>query len=374
MDPGRRSQDWQHMLAMFLFMIVIAGGLVYLFLHTDFVPNAGSAERELIDGFIKVLFAIAAVFFAVIITVLGYALLFFRRQKGDESDARPIRGNTALEITWTVIPLIIVIALSIHGATVLDKMMASVPAGSTQSVYSLGVFVPSETPASSSSTEPELVVNVTASRFVWEFAYPEYNINTVYELVVPINRRILFNIHSTDVIHSFWVQQWGPKQDAVPGLSPVLRITPTEIGQFTVQCSQLCGFGHTSMTAPVRVVSAADFDRWVQKQQASTSTPSPPAGTHVMIDLTAQNIAFNQSTITVPNSVEVMINFENKDNGMPHNFAIYTDSSAEKSLFVGQIITGPSQITYTFPAPASGTYFFRCDVHPTVMTGTFIVK
>jgi heme/copper-type cytochrome/quinol oxidase subunit 2 len=87
MGPGRRSQDWQHMLAMSLFMIVIAGGLVYLFLHIDFVPNAGSAERELIDGFIKVLFAITAVFFAVIITVLGYALLFFRRQKGDESDA-----------------------------------------------------------------------------------------------------------------------------------------------------------------------------------------------------------------------------------------------------------------------------------------------
>ncbi len=192
---------------------------------------------------------------------------------------------------------------------------------------------------------------------------------------MPIDQRIQFNFHSKDVIHSFWVQPWGPKQDAVPGLSPVLMITPTELGQYLLQCSQLCGFGHTDMTAPVQVVSAADFSTWVKQQQSSSPPPTPPTGQHVMIDLVAQNMAFDQSTITVPAGAEVMINFSNKDNSVPHNFAAYTDASAVKSIFVGQIIIGPKTVTYTFTAPtAPGEYFFRCDAHPIARTGTLVVQ
>ena len=86
-------------------------------------------------------------------------------------------------------------------------------------------------------------------------------------------------------------------------------------------------------------------------------------------------MAFDQSTITVPAGASVTMNFDNKDSGVPHNFALYTDSSASKSIFVGQIITGPATITYKFTAPTTpGNYFFRCDVHPTAMTGTFVVQ
>jgi cytochrome c oxidase subunit 2 len=377
MEPRRKLEDWHHMLAMCLIMAAVAGGLGYLFLKVDFIPQPASAERSLIDSFMQVLFAIAGVFFAIIVTVFGYALIFFRRRKGDDTDARPIRGNALLEIAWTVIPLIIVIVLSVHAAGVLDKMTASGPGGEvSQSVFSLGVFVPAAfTVSPANAPAPEITVNITASRFIWQFAYPDYSINNTYELVVPVDHRLVLDVHSKDVIHSFWVQQWGPKQDAVPGLSPVLRITPTQIGQYTIQCSQLCGHGHTDMTAPVRVVSDTDFVTWVRQQQAASNVAAPPANTHVMFDLTALNIAFDTGTITVPAGVEVMINFDNKDNGIPHNFAVYTDSSATKAIFVGQIVTGPKIITYTFTAPQTpGSYFFRCDVHPTIMTGTFIVK
>jgi len=99
------------------------------------------------------------------------------------------------------------------------------------------------------------------------------------------------------------------------------------------------------------------------------------AGQNVTIGLTAQNMAFNTSTITVPAGAMVTMNFDNRDSGIPHNFAAYTDSSASKSIFVGEVITGPETTTYTFTAPSDpGTYFFRCDVHPTTMTGQFIVK
>jgi plastocyanin len=100
-----------------------------------------------------------------------------------------------------------------------------------------------------------------------------------------------------------------------------------------------------------------------------------PGGTAVTINLVAQNMAFDKNSISVSAGANVTINFNNKDT-IPHNFALYTNSSATlPAIFVGQTVTGPTTVTYTFKAPATpGTYFFRCDVHPTSMTGSFIVQ
>ncbi len=99
-----------------------------------------------------------------------------------------------------------------------------------------------------------------------------------------------------------------------------------------------------------------------------------PTGQTVQVTLTAKNIAFDKSTITVPHGATVVMTFVNNDQGIPHNFALYTDSHATTPIFVGTIVTGVTTTTYTFTAPsAPGNYFFRCDVHPTQMTGTFVV-
>ncbi len=93
------------------------------------------------------------------------------------------------------------------------------------------------------------------------------------------------------------------------------------------------------------------------------------------INLTAKNYAFNASTITVPAGANVTINFDNMDQGVEHNFAIYETAEAKKSIFIGDEITGPDKITYNFEAPLkAGTYFFRCDDHPEEMKGNFIVQ
>jgi plastocyanin len=89
----------------------------------------------------------------------------------------------------------------------------------------------------------------------------------------------------------------------------------------------------------------------------------------------ANNLQFDTSTNTVSASSNVTIHFNNKDANVPHNIAFYTDSTAAQPIFVGSIITGPATTDYNFTAPATpGNYFFRCDVHPTTMTGTFIVQ
>ncbi len=95
----------------------------------------------------------------------------------------------------------------------------------------------------------------------------------------------------------------------------------------------------------------------------------------VTIGITAKDIAFNTSTITVPADAKVTINFDNQDSGIPHNVAVYTGKNATQTIYKGETITGPKKTTYTFTAPTKpGTYFFRCDTHPGNMTGQFIVQ
>lgn len=94
----------------------------------------------------------------------------------------------------------------------------------------------------------------------------------------------------------------------------------------------------------------------------------------VSIELSADNTAFDKNTITVPAGAKVTITFSNMDI-VPHNFALYETSAATSSIFVGGIINGSETVEYMFTAPDTpGTYFFRCDVHPTIMTGDFIVE
>jgi plastocyanin len=127
----------------------------------------------------------------------------------------------------------------------------------------------------------------------------------------------------------------------------------------------------------IACTSSSSTSTTTTSTSATSTTPTTsPAGEPVPINLVAQNMAFNLSTITVPAGAKVTINFDNKDSGIPHNFSLYKDSTATPpALFQGQIIRGPATATYTFTAPTTpGNYFFRCDIHPTIMTGTFIVQ
>jgi plastocyanin len=92
------------------------------------------------------------------------------------------------------------------------------------------------------------------------------------------------------------------------------------------------------------------------------------------VRLIASDISFDTDEITLTVGAETTVQLDNQDEGLPHNFAVYEDESAATAIFQGETFEGPATTEYTFTAPDAGTYFFRCDVHPTQMIGTVVVE
>ena len=102
--------------------------------------------------------------------------------------------------------------------------------------------------------------------------------------------------------------------------------------------------------------------------------PVPGVPEDTFINLIALNILFDQRALTASVGGSVTVRLDNQDAGVLHNFAFFTDQSASTVIFQGEIFPGPDVMEYTFEAPAAGTYFFRCNVHPDTMTGSFVVQ
>jgi plastocyanin len=137
------------------------------------------------------------------------------------------------------------------------------------------------------------------------------------------------------------------------------RIPPLELGSYYFHCDV-----HPTMSGTVVVKGGGGGG-------PPPPSPSPgggggAGGTANPSTITAQGLAFSTAEIALPPDAPSTIHFENKDAGVSHDIAIYTDSSLSTNLFRGQIITGPASIDYSIPALKPGTYYFHCDVHPTM--------
>ena len=233
----------RHILSVLALLIIATLFLRWVFTWLFALPTSASTQAQSIDVMFNVHFWLIAFFFSLIMVIILYSAVVFRRKPGDEEDGPHIHGNTALEITWTIIPLIIVIALGIWGAFVLQDITA---AGANA-----------------------LEVDVTGRQWSWSFAYPSEGDFQAAEMVVPVNQPITLVMNSEDVLHSFWVPEFRVKQDLVPGRTTTLNITPTEIGDFKVRCAEICGTDHSLMLADVRVVSQADYDAWIEEKNTA---------------------------------------------------------------------------------------------------------
>lgn len=187
---------------------------------------------------------------AVVYALIAWCILRYRRRRKDDDFPKQFRRNTVLEITYTIIPLVVVVAL-------------------------FAITLPAEQQAEALSTRQGMIVNVTAFRWSWLFNYPQFGVSVSGlpgappRFALPVGETIRFNLTSVDVDHSFWVPAFLFKRDAIPGLANSFDWTPTKVGVFRGACAEFCGLDHTAMSFQVDVMSGSDFKRWMHAHHAN---------------------------------------------------------------------------------------------------------
>jgi cytochrome c oxidase subunit II len=232
------------LIAIALVVAVITTSIAYF---VDWLPEQASKEREEIDFVLWLTIAICIFVFAVVAAVSIYAGFKFRARPDDDSDGPPIHGHTGIEIVWTAVPTILVTIIAVASAVALarnDRVSGDDP----------------------------LLVHVTAQQYAWSFTYPEEGDVSAPHLYLPVDRSAKLVLQARDVIHSFYVPEFGQKQDAVPGITTTIIVTPTKTGEYRLICMELCGLGHGLMRTKSVVLSQAEFASWVREQRAGTTT------------------------------------------------------------------------------------------------------
>jgi cytochrome c oxidase subunit 2 len=244
-----------------LLLVPILG--VYTFVNADsdydmwFPANVSTFGPDIDRLFNLILYMVGFTF----IVTEGALVWFVWKYSAKRHDKGAFtHGNHKLEMIWTAIPALalLFIAFSQMGAWATVKFKSGFPQeGSTYTV---------ENP----------ICEVMASQFDWRFRYPGADgelgtvddLETPFEMVVPVNEAVVVLLRSRDVIHSFFVPEFRVKQDALPGHTiPVWFEVHTE-GVYDLVCAELCGWGHYKMAGRVRVVSREEYDQWLEELEA----------------------------------------------------------------------------------------------------------
>lgn len=212
-----------------------------------FAPASTPANS--IFGLSLFVVAVTAAIFVTVFTLLVYAVVRYRRKGSDDGHEPPqVYGSNQVELAWTVIPVLIVVALFMATARVIANIQkASAPPNAIE-VIAIG------------------------HQFWWEFRYPGLKVVTANELHVPVSESAhptptFIKLLSADTDHSFWVPRLTGKTDMIPNRENSMWIDPHEAGLYLGQCAQYCGTQHAKMLLRVYVQPREEFDRWIQAQQ-----------------------------------------------------------------------------------------------------------
>jgi len=252
--PSRRSI----IMAAVAALVAIAIAIVLSF-AIHWFPAQASTQAHNTDRLYHVLVIASIPIFVLVVTVVLFSVWHFRMKPGEElRDGPPIHGNTRLEVFWTAIPTVLLLSMVGYSFVVLHE--------------------------NEKKPAQEIQVEVTGQQFFWSYQYPSAltggaPINS-YQLYLPEGESVLFNVHSKDVVHAFWIPAFRIQEDAVPGITTHWRATPDRLGSYPVVCNLLCGLGHSLMRSTVHVVTPAQFRTWIASQQnASSSSAGAGAST-----------------------------------------------------------------------------------------------
>jgi cytochrome c oxidase subunit II len=217
-------------------------------------PVQASTQAKRTDTLYHVLVIASVPIFVLVVTTILFSVYHFRMRPGQElQDGPPIHGNTRLEVLWTAVPALILMALVAYSFVVLRDNERAPAAGQ------------------------EIKIDVTGQQFEWSYSYPSSVTGgaPLYttQLYVPNNESVYFAIRSKDVIHAFWIPAFRLQIDAVPGITTHYRVTPDRLGAYPVVCNLLCGVGHGLMRSRIHVVTPAAFQQWLKRQAGAPPAP-----------------------------------------------------------------------------------------------------
>jgi cytochrome c oxidase subunit II len=257
-------------------------------------------SREIYGLHMLILWVCVAIAVAVF-GVMIYSIATFRKSKG--AVAADFDHNTKAEIIWTVIPVVILVAMAIPAARTLVKI--------------------------EDSRGAQLTVKVTGYQWKWQYDYVDHGVSffstlssasnearqldsgvDVHQvehylldvdnpLVVPVNTKVRMLVTAADVIHNWWVPDFGMKKDAIPGYINELWFKAEQTGTFRGQCAELCGRDHGFMPVVVKVVEQAEYEAWLAGQQAARQAAAAPA-----VQTAASPAAAPVATTTMTNANE----------------------------------------------------------------------
>jgi len=235
-------------------------------------------SREIYDLHMLILWICVAIAVAVF-GVMIYSIATFRKSKGAVSAS--FDHNTKAEIIWTVIPVAILVAMAVPAARTLVKI--------------------------DDTSGAELTVKATGYQWKWQYDYVDdgvsffstlsqasnearqldsgidvnkvehYLLDVDNPLVVPVDTKVRMLVTAADVIHNWWVPDFGMKKDAIPGFINELWFKADKVGTYRGQCAELCGRDHGFMPIVVRVVEQAEYDSWLESQKAARQAAAAPA-------------------------------------------------------------------------------------------------
>ncbi|MCB0962719.1 MAG: cytochrome c oxidase subunit II [Acidimicrobiales bacterium] len=215
------------------------------------LPESTTEQGDTVGRVFDLYLVAAYVVAAIVVGLIAFILLRFRagRRSGPASQTH---HNAPLEILYTVVPLLLVGALTAVTLVTIGDVAADEP-------------------------DPDVTIDVEGYQWGWRFTYVDEGITVATdadggpEVVLPAPARIRFTVHSEDVIHSLWIPAFRFKRDLIPGTTTSFTVDTDELGTFPGKCAEYCGLQHTTMTFTARTVAPDEFEAWKAETEAGTS-------------------------------------------------------------------------------------------------------
>lgn len=271
------------------------------------LPVQASAAAPYVDDLFALETGIGCFIFLGCTAVMGWTLLFNRAPKYDMDDGEPIEGNLRLEITWTIIPLVIVMLIAIHAirvngtlATLGDKLRVV----DGQEALQITKGADAGAGAAASAEAPEVgPIQVIGRQWSWEFVYPDGTRST--ELHLPVNERARFQLIAMDVLHGFYIPAFRLKQDLVPGSVIDYSLIPTREGRYRLRDSMFSGGYFATNQTDVVVESPERYRSWLAAAARAPLQESPNAAIELWQERLAKG---DRGWATVPPAPPPVVN------------------------------------------------------------------